>query len=336
MSLSFNPDRYRRTAREVKAPVREERPVDEIIETLSGAARDAWLNKWRRWIAELIDSFNLEDPQEIGYDERYIEDFLIEHCSGLVESECFSKIKQMVVEKSAKHMSQDVSESFSTWYEYVKKDPRFLCQQFSLSVEVCDEVLKIAKNPCIDRGLAERILRSFFENEVRKMGVEPREEMYRDALNSILVIIPQARCIDWQHVLVAQVSLDRWIKRAVKRVERFEKMYGVGKMYIYTLQELAKETRSDAMKIKEEIKSLGEAYKIVVDWIKKLGYRYNEVKPPVPLEFFTNATYFYLPYGEPICRVEEDARGYKVVHSCGDRVIMLSEIERGYFYIARL
>jgi len=336
MSLPLNPDRYRRLRREARAPVKEERPVGEIIETLKGVAKDAWLNKWRRWIAEIIDSYNLEDEQEIGYDERYIEDFLLEHCQDLVESECYSKIKQIVIEKTGRRITQDVAEAFASWYEYVKSDPRFLCQQFALPVDVCDDVIKIAKDPCIDRGLAEKILRSFFENELRRLGVEPSAEMYRDALNSIIAIIPQVRCVDWQHVLVAQTTLDRWIKRAVKRVERFEEKQGIKKIYSVSVSELARETGSEVMKIKEEIKTIDDAYKTLKEWIKKMRYRFYEVKPPVQLEFFTNATYFYLPYGEPVCRVEEDKRGYKLVHSCGGRVIMLSEIEKGYFYIARL
>jgi hypothetical protein len=170
----------------------------------------------------------------------------------------------MVIEKTAKHVTQDVAEAFSSWYEYVKKDPRFLCQQFSLPVDVCDEVIKIARNPCIDRGLAEKILRSFFENELRRLGVEPSAEMYRDALNSIIAIIPEVRCVDWQHVLVAQTTLDRWIRRAVKRVEKFEEKHGIKKMYTVPLSELAKETSSEIMKIREEIKRLT----MHIKWLK--------------------------------------------------------------------
>jgi hypothetical protein len=220
---AVDPDRRRRRAEEVGvarervAPVREERTIREIVETLVGAAKEAWLNKWRRWIAELINNYNLEDPQEIGYDEAHIEDFLLEHCEDLVEGECYQKIKQMVIEKSVKTLTQDVTESFAAWYEYIKKDPSIVCKQYNLPRDVCDEVLRIARDPCIDRGTARRILTKFFEEEIKRLGGEPSEDLYRDALNEILKIIPEAKCVDWQQVLVAQRALDKWVRRAVER-----------------------------------------------------------------------------------------------------------------------
>jgi hypothetical protein len=67
LGLSSDPEERRRRPKvEAKAPVREERTIGEILETLVGAPREAWLNKWRRWIAELIDNYDLKTRKRLG------------------------------------------------------------------------------------------------------------------------------------------------------------------------------------------------------------------------------------------------------------------------------
>jgi hypothetical protein len=335
MALAF-PDPAERRER-ARAPVREERTIKEILDTLVGAARDAWLNKWRRWIAELIDNYDLEDPQEIGYDERRIEDFLEEHCADLVESECYAKIKQMVIEKSAKTFTHDVADSFTAWVEYVKKDPSFLCTQFNLAPDVCSEVLKVAKNPCIDRKTAEKILRAFFEAEIKKMGGEPSEELYRDALNDILKVIPEAKCVDWQQVLVVQRSYHNSLVRRMWRQRKLDEYFGLIRFKEVALSEMAKLLNAQVFKI-TKAKTIDEARELVVKWCKEKKYKLVEVKPPTELEFFKDGlVYFIEP--EPKCLLEVKAiekpqtpkAEYYILRTCGGRVLFVSSVDDTWY-----
>jgi len=359
---AVDPDRRRRRVEEVGvakervAPVREERTIREIVETLVGAAKEAWLNKWRRWIAELIDNYNLEDPQEIGYDEAHIEDFLLEHCEDLVEGECYQKIKQMVIEKAVKTVTQDVAESFAAWYEYIKKDPSILCKQYNLPRDVCDEVLRIARNPCIDRGTAKRILTKFFEEEIKSLGGEPSEELYRDALNEILKIIPEAKCVDWQQVLVAQRALDKWVRRAVER-QRKEEAKKVVEIMPATkpvpLSDIARKAGASMQKI-TKAKSAAEALDMLIAELRRRGVEVFEtplsksdrerleklraegkpvaivVRDPlridVTIDSFTNGVLLYIE-PEPLCYIEKEA----IVRSCNRQVVALVQENHDYY-----
>jgi hypothetical protein len=336
LAQSFDPDK-RRVKPEVKAPVREERTVSEILETLAGAPREAWLNKWRRWIAELIDNYDLEDPQEIGYDETKIEDFLEEHCEDLVESECYAKIKQMVIEKSAKTFTEDVADSFTAWFEYVKKDPSFLCAQYNLSSEVCSDVLKVAKNPCIDRKTAEKILRAFFEAEIKKMGGEPREELYRDALNDILKVIPEAKCMDWQQILVAQRAYHNSVVRRMWRQRKLDEYFGLTRFKEMGVSDIAKLLNATLYKI-TKAKTIDEARELTVKWCKEKKYRLVELRAPVELEFFKEGVVYYIE-PEPKCLVEAKAiekpatpkAEYYILRTCGGRVMLANSIDDTWY-----
>jgi hypothetical protein len=334
----LNPEeRRRRPKAEVKAPVREERTIGEILESLVGAPREAWLNKWRRWIAELIDNYDLEDPQEIGYDETKIEDFLEEHCIDLTESECYAKIKQMVIEKSAKTFTQDVADSFTAWFEYVKKDPSFLCTQYNLSPDVCSDVLKVAKNPCLDRKTAEKILRAFFEAEIKKMGGEPSEELYKDALNDILKIIPEAKCIDWQQVLVAQRAYHNSVVRRMWRQRKLDEYFGMVRFKEVSVSEMAKLLNAQVYKI-TKAKTVDEARELVVKWCKEKRYKLVEVRPPVELEFFKEGLVYYIE-PEPKCLLEVKAvekpatpkAEYYILRTCGGRVMLASNVDSTWY-----
>ena len=333
LAQSFDPDKRR----VVKAPVREERTVSEILETLAGAPREAWLNKWRRWIAELIDNYDLEDPQEIGYDETKIEDFLEEHCENLVESECYAKIKQMVIEKSAKTFTQDVADSFTAWFEYVKKDPSFLCAQYNLSSDVCSDVLKVAKNPCLDRKTAEKILRAFFEAEIKKMGGEPKEELYKDALNDIIKIIPEAKCMDWQQILVAQRAYHNSVVRRMWRQRKLDEYFGLARFKEMSVSDIAKLLNATLYKI-TKAKTIDEARGLVVKWCKEKKYRLVEVRAPVELEFFKEGVVYYIE-PEPKCLLEVKAiekpatpkAEYYILRTCGGRVMLANNIDDTWY-----
>jgi len=332
MPLAYPSDPPRR-----EAPVRRERPVDEILKTLAGAARESWLDKWRRWIAELIDNYDLEDPEEIGYDERRVDEFLEEHCAGLTEPECFSKIKQMVIEKAAKTFTQDVADAMVAWFEYVKKDPSFLCTQYTLPPDVCSEVLRIAKDPCLDKAKAEKVLRAFFEAEIKRLGGEPREELYRDALSDILKIIPEARCVDWQQVLVAQRAYHNSIVRRVWRQRRLDEYFAAVRYREMSLKEVADMLKAELYKI-TKARVIGEARELVVKWCKEKRYKLVELRPPIELEFFREGMVFYIE-PEPKCLLEAKAIEkpgtpkalYYIIHSCGNRALFTARADNTWY-----
>jgi len=349
-------------AREGVAPVREERTIGEIAEHLRGAAKDAWLGKWRRYIAELVARYGLEDPQEIGYDEAYIEDFLLEHCEDLVESECYKKVKQMVVEKTAKTVTADVAQAFADWFEYVKKNPSVICTQYVLPPDVCNDVLKVAKNPCIDRDTAKRILVAFFEAELKRLGAEPKPDLYQDALNEILKIIPEARCVDWQQVVVAQATLDRWLKR----ISNSQHKQDVGvvaegrRLVPISLQDLARELGAQLLVI-QRARDVDEAFKVLVSWLgdrrvrvftaplskdeKTLLEKYrlegrwvavaytNPAAQDIELEALRGGVIYYLGDSAKITCYVEDAKGVRYIRSCDRRALAVAITGKEYIVV---
>jgi len=66
--------------------------MGRIYYELKGASKARVLDKWRRWIEEMIE-LSRKDPKEFGYDPKLIEQFLKERCEdALEESECYSII----------------------------------------------------------------------------------------------------------------------------------------------------------------------------------------------------------------------------------------------------
>lgn len=60
--------------------------VDQKLRRLRGAPRQKYIEKWEKWLREILgDRYR----DEVGED---IEGFLLEHCSGLDDGECYSHI----------------------------------------------------------------------------------------------------------------------------------------------------------------------------------------------------------------------------------------------------
>ena len=258
------------------APVKAEKPVDVILKELVGIAKENFLEKWRRWIEELILTYNLEDPKEIGYDPDTIEDFLKRWCSGLVESECLDRIRTLIIEHGGRRLASEIANAMYDYYEYMKKDPRSLCMELSLDTETCDEILRIRENPCLDRDRAYKILKAFMV----RWGV-PEEVADEEARRISTEIIPEVKCLPWDQVVRTAQSmlreerisryrtLEEFFKRAPKpkpkptpkpkppEIEALEKIYKRVKEIKKDIEKLYSESDVDGLKeVIEEINDL--------------------------------------------------------------------------------
>jgi len=270
------------------APVKGEKPVDVILKELVGIAKENFLEKWRRWIEELILTYNLEDPKEIGYDPDTIEAFLKRWCSGLVESECLDRIRTLIIEHGGRRLASEIANAMYDYYEYMKKDPRSLCMELSLDTETCDEILRIRENPCLDRDRAYKILKAFMV----RWGV-PEEVADEEARRISTEIIPEVKCLPWDQVVRAAQSmlreeritryrtLDEFLKRAPKpkpkptpkppEVETLEKIRRRAEEIKKDVEKLYSESNADGLK--EVIEEIDDLLKQVNDISNKCVLR---------------------------------------------------------------
>ena len=187
-----------------RAPVREERPVDEILESLTGAPRERWLEKWMRWIENLIHHYHI-DPAEIGYDPELIEDFLVEHCSGLVESECLGKVEELIREKGGRKTVEEIAEEWKDYMEMHFRKPDRICEEYGFDAETCRTVLEIKENPCRDHRKLKEVLASYIKYYFERMyndEIPPEIDVDKEAERIAREILPSIpKCADWTMVL---------------------------------------------------------------------------------------------------------------------------------------
>jgi len=191
-------------SRERKAPVREERPIGEILETLVGAPRETWLEKWRRWIGEIIQHYHV-DPSEIGYNPDLIEDFLEEYCLDLVESECLKRIDQLAREKGGHKTVEEIAEEWKDYFDMHYHNPRRICDEYDFDAETCQAVMEIKENPCKDHKKLKEVLAQYIKYYFERLyGEEIPQEVNVEAeaeriAKEILPSIP--KCVDWTQAL---------------------------------------------------------------------------------------------------------------------------------------
>lgn len=218
----------RERRRKYVAPVREERTVDFIARSLYGIAKERWLEKWARWIDELIRRYNVEDIQKaLGiidiHDLRELERFLIENCSGLTESECLDRIRSRLREQGYReNVTEEMIQSLIDYIRTVEKKPEI---EYGFPYDIRARVGELRARPELDRSKAFELVYEFLvkegtpEDEARRIAEEvaatipklppaKRKDIYEYALT-------QAR-------YVKQVSLDRWLRRE-KEAERVAK-----------------------------------------------------------------------------------------------------------------
>jgi hypothetical protein len=187
-----------------RAPVREEKPIGEILDTLVGAPRETWLEKWKRWIGEIIQHYHV-DPSELGYDPDLIEDFLEEYCLDLVESECLKKIDQLAREKGGHKTVDEIAEEWKDYFEIHYKNPRKICDEYDFDAETCRAVLEIKENPCRDHRKLKEVLAQYIRYYFERMyggEIPPEVDVEAEAERVAKEILPTIpKCVDWTQAL---------------------------------------------------------------------------------------------------------------------------------------
>jgi len=209
--------------------VRAERPIREIVESLRGAAKDKWLEKWARWLDELLEVYDVEDPSEVlGFSDVYdlasLQSFLLEYCSDLVESECLRRVDLLIREKGYRRkITEEVAESMLDYIKSVEKRPEVL---YGFPATLRSEIEAIRARPELDSGKVFQIVYSFLTGE----GVDPEEA--RRVAEEIAATIPKVAPAKRAEVLettlatarlAKQRTLLEWARRTEKAREVVEK-----------------------------------------------------------------------------------------------------------------
>ena len=191
-------------SKERRAPVREERPIGEILDTLVGAPREAWLEKWRRWIGEIIQHYHV-DPSELGYNPDLIEDFLEEYCLDLVESECLKRIDQLAREKGGHKTVEEIAEEWKDYFEMHYRNPRRICDEYDFDADTCQAVIEIKQNPCKDHRKLKEVLAQYIRYYFERMyggEIPPEVDVEAEAERVAKEILPTIpKCVDWTQAL---------------------------------------------------------------------------------------------------------------------------------------
>jgi len=99
---------------------RRVRTVDTLLEELRGAARESFINKWAKIIEGIISRYSI-DPARIGYRRDLVEDFLLEHCSGLDEAECYGAIEDLVVKAGGRKSIEQIADEYEDYARYLEE-----------------------------------------------------------------------------------------------------------------------------------------------------------------------------------------------------------------------
>jgi len=204
--------------------VRQEKPVDVIAEELKGIAKESWLNKWARWLDQLLDTYDVEDPAEIGItdpqDLEKLEEFLVERCSGLTESECLKQIEKIIREKGYRRkVTEEVVESVMDYIKSVESKPELL---YGLPSDIRAEVERYRARPELDGAKAFNLIYEYLVRE----GVDPEEaRKVADEVAKTIPKIPPSRRVEVLEGvmkvtrLAKQRTLDYYVRRESKAKE---------------------------------------------------------------------------------------------------------------------
>jgi hypothetical protein len=224
--------------------VRRERPIKEIIETLRGIAKTNWLNKWARWLDQLLEVYDVEDPSEVlgipdVYDIEKLESLLLEYCSDLVEGECLRKLESMIREKGYRRkVTEEVVESVMDYLKSIEKKPEVI---YGLPWDIRAEIEKIRSKPELDGAKAYDLVYNFLIRE----GVDPEEaKKVADEIARTIPKISPAKRIDVIETvatvarLARQRTLTSYIKRESKAKEVIENvMKRINERVVYAVIE---------------------------------------------------------------------------------------------------
>jgi len=159
-----------------------EETVIEKLERLIGAPRIAFLNKWRRWMLELVPPG--VDPTVIyGYPLLDLDDvveILREHCPDLTESECMKKIRELAVrppeppEKRLEALAKDIR--YQIKIQRHEEKVRELMDKLGLSVPLSLSTLEEAYR-LVQEGRVDEAVRLIRDRLVDEYGWPPEEAL---------------------------------------------------------------------------------------------------------------------------------------------------------------
>jgi len=220
---------------------KRERTIREAIDTLVGIAKTRWLEKWSRWINELLSNYDIEDPADVlGFHDIYdldkIQSFLKGLCSDLIESECLNQIEKMIREKGfKKKINEEIGESISDYLKSIEQRPEVL---YGFPASIRAEVDRFRMRPELDGNKAYDLIYNFLVSE----GVDPEEaRKIADEIKKTIPKVPVSKRPDVieTSIIIGKISkqrvLDDYAKKqskATKIVERAKKSLNERVIYV--------------------------------------------------------------------------------------------------------
>jgi len=112
--------------------------VDEKLQQYRGAPRLAYLRKWEKWLREL---FGEKYRDAVGEGLDAVERFLLEHCHGLSDDECYSEVS--VIATGKEKTDQDYVYQACLWKDALAKQLR---EQFNLEISHVQDAMNILEH----------------------------------------------------------------------------------------------------------------------------------------------------------------------------------------------
>jgi len=130
--------------------------VDEKLQQYRGAPRLAYLKKWEKWLREL---FSEKYQDVIGEGLDAVERFLLEHCHGLTDDECYSEVS--IIATGKEKPTEDYVYQICLWKDALANELR---ERFNLDVSHPQDALNILEHEenAEVRALCDDYIRSSF------------------------------------------------------------------------------------------------------------------------------------------------------------------------------
>lgn len=289
--------------------------IERIISFLKGIAKENWLSKWARWIDELLDTYRVEDVQDVlgitdVWNFNELEQFLLEHCSDLVESECFDKIEQMIREKGyTKELTKEATQQIEDYLKSIEKAPEIL---YGLPWDIQAEISKYRAKPEMDHARAYNIVYEF----LRREGVDESEarRIAEEIASTIPKLKPEKRAEVVTNVvamvrLAKQTTLNRFAKaetkarevkaKAVRDVEESVKLIHIPFSELPKYVRMVLEARNT--------RTPSDTIRAIEQWARSQGFHHVLVPYTLSGYDLTDIVIVYYPDKKPsICAVSRD------------------------------
>jgi len=208
------------------ALVGKERTIGETINLLRGIAKTRWLEKWSRWISELLDNYDVEDPAEVlGFPDIHnldkVQSFLIKSCRNETESGCLQQIEKMIREKGLKKkINEEIGESISDYLRSIEQRPEI---SYGFPWDIRAEIDRFRMRPELDGNKAYDLVYNFLVRE----GVDPEEaRKIAEEIKSTIPKVPIAKRPDVieTSIVVAKIAKQRTLIDYAKKQSKASKI----------------------------------------------------------------------------------------------------------------